>query len=154
MLLVRYTLNFPHISLTTMSRYCSQVVVESTPSTFAPYCHFQPAFNKFSNNMSDPAQPDGGHTTESPSAAPTPAEHLNIKVTDGNNEVFFKIKRSTKLEKLMHAFCDRQGKQFDTVRFLFDGERVQKTDSPDTVSRPGYTSSISPRLYQADITTA
>jgi Ubiquitin-2 like Rad60 SUMO-like len=63
-----------------------------------------------------------------------PSEHLNIKVTDGNNEVFFKIKRSTKLEKLMNAFCERQGKQINTVRFLFDGQRVQPTDSPDTVS--------------------
>ena len=38
-------------------------------------------------------------------------EHLNIKVTDNNNEVFFKIKRTTQLSKLMNAFCDRQGKQ-------------------------------------------
>jgi hypothetical protein len=73
--------------------------------------------------------PNGGQD------APPPAtEHLNIKVTDNNNEVFFKIKRSTKLEKLMNAFCDRQGKQLSTVRFLFDGQRVRPEDSPDTVS--------------------
>jgi small ubiquitin-related modifier len=64
-------------------------------------------------------------------AAPT--EHLNIKVTDNNNEVFFKIKRSTQLKKLMDAFCERQGKQPSTVRFLFDGTRVRPEDSPDTV---------------------
>lgn len=62
-----------------------------------------------------------------------PTEHLNIKVTDNNNEVFFKIKRSTKLEKLMTAFCERQGKSITSVRFLFDGTRVQPTDTPDTV---------------------
>lgn len=61
------------------------------------------------------------------------AEHLNIKVTDNNNEVFFKIKRSTKLEKLMNAFCERQGKTLQSVRFLFEGQRVQPTDTPDTV---------------------
>jgi small ubiquitin-related modifier len=61
-------------------------------------------------------------------------EHLNIKVTDNNNEVFFKIKRSTKLEKLMTAFCERQGKTLASVRFLFEGQRVQPTDTPDTVS--------------------
>ncbi|KAH8697331.1 putative ubiquitin-like modifier [Talaromyces proteolyticus] len=60
-------------------------------------------------------------------------EHLNIKVTDNNNEVFFKIKRSTQLKKLMDAFCERQGKQPSTVRFLFDGTRVRPEDSPDTV---------------------
>jgi hypothetical protein len=75
--------------------------------------------------------PNGGHD-----APPPPTEHLNIKVTDNNNEVFFKIKRSTKLEKLMNAFCDRQGKQLSTVRFLFDGQRVRPEDSPDTVSFP------------------
>ena len=67
----------------------------------------------------------------------TPAgnsEHLNIKVTDGNNEVFFKIKRSTKLEKLMRAFCERQGKDPKTARFLFEGNKVNTGDTPDTVS--------------------
>ena len=68
-----------------------------------------------------------------PTDAPSVTEHLNIKVTDNNNEVFFKIKRSTKLEKLMSAFCDRQGKNMASVRFLFEGQRVQATDTPDTV---------------------
>lgn len=62
-----------------------------------------------------------------------PQEHLNIKVTDNNNEVFFKIKRSTKLEKLMNAFCERQGKTLQSVRFLFEGQRVQQTDTPESV---------------------
>ncbi len=61
------------------------------------------------------------------------AEHLNIKVTDNNNEVFFKIKRTTALSKLMNAFCDRQGKTLQSVRFLFDGARVNPTDSPESV---------------------
>lgn len=65
--------------------------------------------------------------------APPQTEHLNIKVTDGNNEVFFKIKRSTQLKKLMDAFCDRQGKDQKSVRFLFDGTRVNSEDSPDSV---------------------
>ncbi|KAF2473869.1 ubiquitin-like protein-like protein SMT3 [Lindgomyces ingoldianus] len=61
------------------------------------------------------------------------SEHLNIKVTDNNNEVFFKIKRTTQLKKLMDAFCDRQGKNINSVRFLFDGQRVQPTDNPETL---------------------
>ena len=78
---------------------------------------------------------------QSPAAPPSneggpaaPSEHLNIKVTDNNNEVFFKIKRSTQLKKLMDAFCDRQGKMPTTVRFLFDGVRVAATDTPESVS--------------------
>jgi len=60
-------------------------------------------------------------------------EHLNIKVTDSNNEVFFKIKKTTQLQKLMSAFCERQGKNIASCRFLFDGQRVTPTDTPDTL---------------------
>ena len=66
--------------------------------------------------------------------APPPSEHLNIKVTDNNNEVFFKIKRTTQLKKLMDAFCERQGKAPQQCRFLFDGQRVNPPDTPDGVS--------------------
>ncbi|KAF2154890.1 ubiquitin-like protein [Myriangium duriaei CBS 260.36] len=62
-----------------------------------------------------------------------PSEHLNIKVTDNNNEVFFKIKRTTPLKKLMDAFCERSGKSVSSVRFLFEGQRVNPTDNPDTL---------------------
>uniref|UniRef100_A0A8H7TQQ3 Ubiquitin-like domain-containing protein n=1 Tax=Bionectria ochroleuca TaxID=29856 RepID=A0A8H7TQQ3_BIOOC len=67
-----------------------------------------------------------------PEAAPG-AEHLNIKVSDNNNEIFFKIKRTTKLEKLMTAFCERQGKSISSVRFLFEGTRVQPSDTPEAL---------------------
>lgn len=80
--------------------------------------------------MSDHGSPSAGKPEEGPT------EHLNIKVTDNNNEVFFKIKRTTQLKKLMDAFCERQGKSPNTVRFLFDGNRVQPGDSPNSVSKP------------------
>ncbi|KAF2102929.1 ubiquitin family protein [Rhizodiscina lignyota] len=78
---------------------------------------------------------DADHTPGGPAGDVTPqaSEHLNIKVTDNNNEVFFKIKRSTALKKLMDAFCERQGKSPTAVRFLFDGQRVQPNDTPDTL---------------------
>ena len=81
--------------------------------------------------MSDHEQSPGagGNQDEQPRS-----EHLNIKVTDNNNEVFFKIKRTTALSNLMNAFCERQGKTAQSVRFLFDGSRVNPTDSPDSVS--------------------
>jgi Ubiquitin-2 like Rad60 SUMO-like len=82
--------------------------------------------------MSDNDQSPNGAPPEQPAGS----EHLNIKVTDGNNEVFFKIKKSTRLAKLMSAFCERQGKDQNTVRFLFDGSRVRDEDTPDSVSHP------------------
>ena len=84
--------------------------------------------------MADNAE-NGSPVQQGMEAPQGASEHLNIKVTDNNNEVFFKIKRSTKLEKLMTAFCERQGKPPASVRFLFEGQRVQPTDTPDTVSR-------------------
>jgi hypothetical protein len=81
--------------------------------------------------MSENGSPGAQEKPETSSGA---NEHLNIKVTDNNNEVFFKIKRSTALKKLMDAFCERQGKAPNSVRFLFDGSRVNPTDTPDSVS--------------------
>ncbi len=85
--------------------------------------------------MSDAQDAGNGSPAQNKDEAPA-TEHLNIKVTDNNNEVFFKIKRTTQLKKLMDAFCERQGKAPSSVRFLFDGSRVQPTDSPETVSLP------------------
>ena len=64
---------------------------------------------------------------------PASSEHLNIKVTDNNNEVFFRIRKSTQLKKLIDTFCERQGKSRSSVRFLYDGERVNESDTPDAV---------------------
>ncbi|KAG7893135.1 hypothetical protein KL936_001309 [Ogataea polymorpha] len=57
--------------------------------------------------------------------------HINLKVSDGTSEVFFKIKRSTPLKRLMDAFCKRQGKDSSSLRFLFDGHRVNPEDTPE-----------------------
>lgn len=97
--------------------------------------------------MADQEQSPNGAQAE----APTASEHLNIKVTDNNNEVFFKIKRSTKLDKLMNAFCDRQGKDPRTVRFLFDGTRVTAQDTPDSVIRSFANSRLSANNYQLEM---
>ncbi|MBA0668351.1 hypothetical protein Goklo_001272, partial [Gossypium klotzschianum] len=58
--------------------------------------------------------------------------HINLKVKgqDGN-EVFFRIKRSTQLKKLMNAYCDRQSVDFNSIAFLFDGRRLRVEQTPD-----------------------
>jgi small ubiquitin-related modifier len=48
-----------------------------------------------------------------------------LNLLQDHNEVFFKIKRSTQLKKLMDAYCERQGKATSSVRFLYDGIRIQ-----------------------------
>nr|ATZ71030.1 small ubiquitin-related modifier [Litchi chinensis] len=58
--------------------------------------------------------------------------HINLKVKgqDGN-EVFFRIKRSTQLKKLMNAYCDRQSVELNSIAFLFDGRRLRAEQTPD-----------------------
>ncbi|EKX74217.1 ubiquitin domain containing protein [Theileria equi strain WA] len=55
-------------------------------------------------------------------------EHIQLK--DGS-EVYFKIKKKTKLEKLMTTYCSRLGKSPDAVRFLFDGDRIKGDSTPE-----------------------
>jgi small ubiquitin-related modifier len=69
---------------------------------------------------------------ESAKAEPTSAINIKVAAQDGN-EVFFKIKRNTPLSKLMDAYCDRQGVDKQSVRFLYDGERVQDTSTPESL---------------------
>jgi small ubiquitin-related modifier len=81
--------------------------------------------------MSDNGSPNGAAAPRAEGGGES--EHLNIKVTDSTNEIFFKIKRTTQLKKLMDAFCERSGKAPTSVRFLFDGTRVAPTDNPESV---------------------
>ncbi|KAL3332746.1 hypothetical protein AABB24_033013 [Solanum stoloniferum] len=55
---------------------------------------------------------------------------LDFEIQDGN-EVFFRIKRSTQLKKLMNAYCDRQSVDFNSIAFLFDGRRLRGEQTPD-----------------------
>ncbi|KAH3674323.1 hypothetical protein WICMUC_003395 [Wickerhamomyces mucosus] len=57
--------------------------------------------------------------------------HINLKVSDGSSEIFFKIKKSTPLKRLMEAFAKRQGKSIESLRFLCDGSRVQPEQTPE-----------------------
>ncbi|KAH9943607.1 ubiquitin-like protein [Amylocystis lapponica] len=56
---------------------------------------------------------------------------INIKVTtQTGEEVFFKIKRNTKLSKLQGAYANKVGKDVSSIRFLYDGNRINDDDTP------------------------
>ena len=60
--------------------------------------------------------------------------HINIKVkAQDGTEIYFKIKRTTQLKKLMDAYCQRQGLASNQCRFIFDGERIKDDDTPDNL---------------------
>ncbi|KAE8216081.1 hypothetical protein CF319_g4887 [Tilletia indica] len=66
---------------------------------------------------------------------PEPSEQLNIKVKDADgNEVFFKVKRHTRLSKLRKAYADRMGKQENQIRFVFDGDRITDECTPASLN--------------------
>ncbi|KAJ7077420.1 ubiquitin-related domain-containing protein [Mycena belliarum] len=59
---------------------------------------------------------------------------INIKVVSSTGEeVFFKIKRSTKLSKLQGAYASKVGKDVGSIRFLYDGSRINDDDTPSSL---------------------
>ncbi|KAI0631419.1 small ubiquitin-like modifier [Trametes polyzona] len=78
--------------------------------------------------MSDNENPN---TQEGESKAQDPSAPINIKVvTQTGEEVFFKIKRNTKLSKLQGAYANKVGKDVNSIRFLYDGNRINDDDTP------------------------
>jgi len=59
------------------------------------------------------------------------AEHLNIKVkSQDGNEIYFKVKKTTQFRKVIQAYCKKVGSEPDSVRFLFDGQRIRPDQTP------------------------
>lgn len=63
---------------------------------------------------------------------PAPPPHIDLFPSDRFTctEVFFKMRMTTQLERLMSTFCTRQGIHPASVRFLFDGNRINGRQTP------------------------
>jgi len=82
--------------------------------------------------MSDAENKDNGAEGQQDTGAAAATEHLNLKVKSGDgNEVYFKVKKSTVFSKVMAAYCKKVGAEPDSVRFLFDGVRIQGSQTPE-----------------------
>uniref|UniRef100_A0A8D2H751 Small ubiquitin-related modifier n=1 Tax=Urocitellus parryii TaxID=9999 RepID=A0A8D2H751_UROPR len=58
-------------------------------------------------------------------------DHINLKVAGQDGSVVqFKIKRHTPLSKLMKVYCERQSLSMRQIRFRFDGQPINETDTP------------------------
>lgn len=86
------------------------------------------------NNHGGPGpMPDAG-PRHAPAPVPNPNQ-IEIKVqAESGSALHFKIKKSTQMVKVMDAWCAKEGAGEDTLRFLFDGQRILKTDTPGSVS--------------------
>ena len=59
------------------------------------------------------------------------SETITIKVKDqGGDEMFFKVKKTTKMSKIFDAYSQRRGIASTSIRFVYDGQRVQPETTP------------------------
>ena len=69
--------------------------------------------------------------TRDGASGPQTGDYINLKVVGpANQEVHFRIKRSTPLRRVMEAYCERQGQDMESFQFWFDGERVAEKQTP------------------------
>ncbi|KAF8820990.1 putative small ubiquitin family modifier [Cardiosporidium cionae] len=92
------------------SRNCS--FLSSFPSTLKKY------FSGKNFSMSTADMPEGGDNSSDDKIM------LKVKSSDGS-EVFFKIRKKTKLEKLINVYCSRVGQSAESIRFIHDGVRLR-----------------------------
>ncbi|XP_077611486.1 small ubiquitin-related modifier 3 [Crocuta crocuta] len=122
---VRSPLPFPGITLPCASRAPRRVHVPEKEAT---------RWATFRTHVLRP----GATSCPEPSVSPavyegvkTENDHINLKVAGQDGSVVqFKIKRHTPLSKLMKAYCERQGLSMRQIRFRFDGQPINETDTP------------------------
>ena len=54
---------------------------------------------------------------------------LQLKLGD-EDPVFFKVKKETKMAKVMGAYASRKGQAVSSLKFTFDGSKIKDTDTP------------------------
>eukprot|EP00525_Craspedostauros_australis_P001450 CAMPEP_0198133832 /NCGR_PEP_ID=MMETSP1442-20131203/59766_1 /TAXON_ID= /ORGANISM="Craspedostauros australis, Strain CCMP3328" /LENGTH=164 /DNA_ID=CAMNT_0043794967 /DNA_START=1030 /DNA_END=1523 /DNA_ORIENTATION=+ len=59
---------------------------------------------------------------------------ITIRVRDQTGEeTFFKIKKTTKMQKVFDTYAQRKGVEASSLRFLLDGERIEADATPKTL---------------------
>ncbi|KAJ1606038.1 ubiquitin-like protein SMT3 [Cryptosporidium canis] len=54
------------------------------------------------------------------------SQYVTVKVRSPDGEqVLYRIKKKTRLQKLMNSYCQRTGQNEQSIRFLFEGERLR-----------------------------
>ncbi|XP_053201302.1 small ubiquitin-related modifier-like [Panonychus citri] len=59
------------------------------------------------------------------------SEYIKLKVVgQDSNEIHFRVKMTTAMGKLKKSYSERVGVPVTSLRFLFDGRRINDTDTP------------------------
>ncbi|KAH7732154.1 CRE-SMO-1 protein [Aphelenchoides avenae] len=73
---------------------------------------------------------DGGDNANAGGAS----EYIKLKVVgQDSNEVHFRVKFGTSMGKLKKSYAERTGVSVNTLRFLFDGRRINDEDTPKSL---------------------
>ncbi|XP_026821599.1 small ubiquitin-related modifier 3-like [Rhopalosiphum maidis] len=63
------------------------------------------------------------------------SERINLNVLGQDNVIIqFKIRKITRLRKLMYAYCENTGLAYNSVRFRFEGQPVNEIDTPASLN--------------------
>ena len=58
-------------------------------------------------------------------------EHIKLKVVgQDSNEIHFRVKQTTQMGKLKKSYSERVGVPVTSLRFLFDGRRINDDETP------------------------
>ncbi|XP_077978481.1 small ubiquitin-related modifier 1-B-like [Glandiceps talaboti] len=78
--------------------------------------------------MSDQEQKPEGSGTNGGSSS---GEYIRLKVMgQDSSEIHFKVKMTTQMRKLKQSYCERLGVPMNSLRFLFDGQRINDDQTP------------------------
>lgn len=125
--------------------------VEPRPNRHQPYGKRETDTDTFHSSFSTSYRPSDTftrtqrpsclyHRSHQPVRPPNPAPPLSVPLltrdhsTADGNEVFFKIKRTTKLNKLKNAYADRVGKQMTSIRCVRVRESTLQSPLADCIA--------------------
>jgi small ubiquitin-related modifier len=74
---------------------------------------------------------DANNPNEKQDGGDGSSEYIKLKVVgqDGN-EIHFRVKMSTQMAKLKKSYSERLGVPMTSLRFLFDGRRINDDETP------------------------
>jgi len=82
-----------------------------------------------SNSQANESKPNVANSTQEPNEANS--EYIKLRVVgQDSNEIHFKVKMTTQMTKLKKSYSERVGVSVNSLRFLFDGKRINDTDTP------------------------
>ena len=63
----------------------------------------------------------------------TPLSAVLVKPHQTGEETYFKVKKTTRMEKVFNTYATRKGVSVQALRFLLDGSRVNADDTPTSL---------------------